>query len=1132
MAEWRDRYHTSGKLFIPRHTIVFAAQVDAQTFAWATALQPTGTIRYLVPKNIAYGTFAGSGPDVKRDMTILFGTAPGKDDLGRTRVLASPSTVVNGGSTDTIQLWVSNQGTSEGEINISTGDYITVIDEYRFWAKLPYVDTASNVYKDGLFPPPSSMPPAANAGPWYANDIFADLTQALLTEGGDTLTTEGGDALTTEGTDGTEGFVDFDASSSFSTEGGVPISAYNWDFADGDPATSTSATVNSVAFPPGFRWVRLQTSTASANNFAYVPVAVNALGGGTEGFITNFTITDHRMTRHGQRMAVVIHEDLPTGLSYFDTLQDDLLTAHYVLDEASGATATDNSGHRYDATIVNVSSYGQRGADGRLQAMGFDGTTDYVTNTDATFLADINGSAGAYSCMAQVSGSGVWTDGSLRYIAHITTSGNGSILVRKSTSNNTLTFFIRDTAGNSNQFDHTISTTDWFNITVTWDTTTGTAFYVDGVQVDSDATWGTLGTPTALFIGSTTAGASAWDGNLQHFALFDGGPSDLSAIGVPDLKLEWVLDGSLVMYYEREVFDRGTVGSLSSAGPSDREHMKIQGWMRDEPTRLEVNEAGTRQELEIQILDVGGRLEEAPGFPWILESDSAPPSTPGINSYVQINDLNIDRALFFFLNYDSTALNLSDFEWSGTGSNYDYPWIRIYQGAQYPQFDGLAQKIAHLLTVDKHGKLRMLPDPQLQADSDRPTTVKEALMPWDVGNIDYTDTRPPRHNKLWGNAVVSNSADAGTNPTISTVFCTAPGPASGQGAGETVYGEQVVQSAGSQAELNTREGNRYAVALNPDFSHFAVELIHTGDNGFDPADIDEWVRLAIPGTLAAQHGLTFPDPEYYQQIIDLHPDTLIGYWRLNDAANNTIKDWSGMDHDTLTAFLSGVTPRVRQSIGDGVRVAEFDGTGFAFWSPVSGDLAATIDFTELFLFAWIKVSDVSVWTDSTFRWVVSLGADSNNLVRMYKPAAANSFTWEYIAGGTTDSVTKTSITETGWICVGLSVSSSGDAMKAYWQGAQEGATQTGLGTFTGTLDSTPTITNGHFLWDGYGAHVGLFADPLSDADADTIATLDNRFLPFEMSIEYLPDELTKRITLLLEREQSGPAALTYTPPGG
>ncbi|GIL24668.1 MAG: hypothetical protein BroJett042_31810 [Bacteroidota bacterium] len=319
--------------------------------------------------------------------------------------------------------------------------------------------------------------------------------------------------------------------------------------------------------------------------------------------------------------------------------------------------------------------------------------------------------------------------------------------------------------------------------------------------------------------------------------------------------------GTLVMYWEREAY-AGVAGSL--AGPAGREHMKFIGWLDEEPVVIQADEHGTEQYVELRCVDVGGRLNRLPGFPFTLERDSTP------TKWHQLKGLNLDRFIWFTLMWHSTALDLADFTWSGTGETYACPSLGGDEGTLWEQAAQRAEAIAHVLTCDRWGRLRMWPNPLLRDVGERTAVVQESLTGADVLDVRYARQEAPRVHWLWGYAVKAQATDADALPTsgLTAFACVAPGKAPGQGAVDTEHNQGLVVD---QNELNARTGHRYAVEHNPAESTFEVDLAHGGDAGLDPARL-EWIRLTLTAEEAAQRGLTFTNERFLPTEMTIEHD--------------------------------------------------------------------------------------------------------------------------------------------------------------------------------------------------------------------------------------------------------------------
>jgi len=309
-------------------------------------------------------------------------------------------------------------------------------------------------------------------------------------------------------------------------------------------------------------------------------------------------------------------------------------------------------------------------------------------------------------------------------------------------------------------------------------------------------------------------------------------------------------DGTLVMYWEEENYN-SILGSQADAGPDDRQHMKFIGWVNEEPARVTANKFSTNQTTELRCVDVGGRLRLLPGFSTVAVryTETAP------DNCFKMDYANMDHLIYVLLRWFSTATEVADYTPSNTYETFNFFEIQTDGGNLFDVVDGRAQAMAHRLTCNKVGQLKVLPDPQLQDSGDRTAEVQATLTTDDYRGIDYTQTRPSRFHWLWGSGLSVSwlGFDQYASTFYSTFFCVAPGEAPGQGLGSRDQGEQLVSG---QTELNTREGHRYALRLNAPQGYFTVQLVHSGDAGIDPAEM-EWVSLTLDADYAAQRGLTF-----------------------------------------------------------------------------------------------------------------------------------------------------------------------------------------------------------------------------------------------------------------------------------
>lgn len=211
--------------------------------------------------------------------------------------------------------------------------------------------------------------------------------------------------------------------------------------------------------------------------------------------------------------------------------------------------------------------------------------------------------------------------------------------------------------------------------------------------------------------------------------------------------------------------------------------------------------------------------------------------------------------------------------------------------------------------------------------------------------------------------------------------------------------------------------------------------------------------------------------QYSQKIQSLFGSSIVSYLPLWEGAGSVAADIGGRGlNGAYTAVTLG-----QPGIGDGRTAASFDGsTSLVNW--YSAGLNSAFNGAEGTLLLWAKVSAAGVWTDAAFRRLAELRADGNNHVAIFKGSTNNQLNVEYAAGGTTKSIA-TAYSGTGWFPYGLTWSKSGDAVKAYLNNAQTGATGTGLGTWVGSINAT-IATLGDYSTTPTQVWSGLLAHPL------------------------------------------------------
>jgi len=231
---------------------------------------------------------------LKESMTVLIGSAPDKNDYGTLRYRYMD------GNYPTSQMHVSrySQGTGIGEATIVDNSYITVLEDYRVWAKIPYF-AGGAMWKDydiGSLQnngKPSGVP---NGGPGTAGTI--DPGTGLLE-------------------------VAFDAKSwipdkAMSPAISVPTN-FIWEFPGTATIVSGSITTPTVTvrFLPGFYYVYLTVHSWGLNHAETQKIPIFARDPANDLSITRFQVVSHTQDSIGQEVVIDLPSDLPRT-TYYD----------------------------------------------------------------------------------------------------------------------------------------------------------------------------------------------------------------------------------------------------------------------------------------------------------------------------------------------------------------------------------------------------------------------------------------------------------------------------------------------------------------------------------------------------------------------------------------------------------------------------------------------------------------------------------------------------------------------------------------------------------------------------------------------------------------------------------------------
>lgn len=229
---------------------------------------------------------------------------------------------------------------------------------------------------------------------------------------------------------------------------------------------------------------------------------------------------------------------------------------------------------------------------------------------------------------------------------------------------------------------------------------------------------------------------------------------------------------------------------------------------------------------------------------------------------------------------------------------------------------------------------------------------------------------------------------------------------------------------------------------------------------------------------------------YIQKVLGIQAANLILYHPMNEPSGGVAIDASPEGND---GAYTGVTLG-QPGIGDGETCPYFDGTN-DYNDIYSAGLNGDYDGAEVTIAAWLKVVDLPFWGDNTTHRVITIEVSATNSLRIEKSANVDDrLSWVLTGGSTTVAIAKTGMTELDWIHVAITVSENDDKMIAYYNGVQEGAIQTGLGTWAGALLNSRCVVGAQNnapggVWDGWLAHPAIWKVALTPAEILQLATL-------------------------------------------
>ncbi len=154
----------------------------------------------------------------------------------------------------------------------------------------------------------------------------------------------------------------------------------------------------------------------------------------------------------------------------------------------------------------------------------YDGGVSFGNIYTAALNTFFNRNTGSLIAFVRASGAGVWTDGATRRIVQFLVDGGNRLFISKVAANNTIEFQYRANAVSESIVIGAITSIDYLQLVMTWDTTGNLIAYINGAvvgvpQAIANTIVGPLGITQTLIGALSTAPTNVWDGDADHIGI-------------------------------------------------------------------------------------------------------------------------------------------------------------------------------------------------------------------------------------------------------------------------------------------------------------------------------------------------------------------------------------------------------------------------------------------------------------------------------------------------------------------------------------------------------------------------------------------------------------------------------------
>lgn len=343
-----------------------------------------------------------------------------------------------------------------------------------------------------------------------------------------------------------------------------------------------------------------------------------------------------------------------------------------------------------------------------------------------------------------------------------------------------------------------------------------------------------------------------------------------------------VQEGSIVILFADEWYD-GTRKSLGGNAPN-ASNIKFVGYVLDNSIRYDYKDSS----VSFEMGSITEPLKKMEGFAIELQSKGGP------SQWYEMADINAKKAIYHYLKWHSTVIQLADIEFRG--NDYLVQFFDSDRESLFDSIDNFMRGAYHGSVVsDRQGKIYLETDAWVQNNATGTFNPIFTLSKYDwIGQVNVKERRYPERSYLEYNGIAYSGVSTGT---FAPLEACAPGSAPGyRGGSKKLPGFAL----GGQDHLNQIVGNDY---FHENYPYPQIDTQMRGN----------WSNLDIAPQEAVQMDISSSDTVRGEEIKDLRMVSSIT-WDINSKNKTFIPR---ITWDAITTGPNGETIVIPEIVDGG-----------------------------------------------------------------------------------------------------------------------------------------------------------------------------------------------------------------------